>query len=239
MHLKKINTESNGYKAVRTVVSVVAGAGSGLTVECMSIPWVDALMKSKIGKGVCLMGVIPLATMASIAGHDASEAIIDAYAECWNMLADAVDNIQRKKTEADVDFNAKVTEKHDSPKDIPGPDATPAEEKKFIEEQIIGKYTPFEFDNIEKAQAFVEYTNDMIKHFGYVDLTAALYFNGIEVSPDIRAITQKFGWTADNPIRGVDQIHEHCYIVDAFNYKDISGVYQVLGINDFLKSEED
>lgn len=235
MHLKKINTESNGYRAVRKVVSVVAGAGSGLTVECMSIPWVNALMKSKVAKGVCLMGVIPLATIASLAGQGASEAIIDAYAECWNMLADAVDNIQRKKT----DVKPEVEKKYDVPKDIPGPNATPTEEKKFIEEHIIGQYKPFEFDNIEKAQAFVEYTNEMIKHFGYVDLTAALYVNGIEVSPDIRAITQKFGWTSDNPIRGIDKVHDHCYIVDAFNYKDISGVYQVLDINDFLKSEED
>lgn len=240
MHLKKINTHSNGYVAVRTVVSWVAGAGSGITVECMSIPWVNTLIKSKFTKGVCLMGVIPLATIASLAGKGATEGIIDAYAECWNMLADAVDKIQDTKTYAEaVDFTAKVTEEHDVPKDIPGPDATPAEEKKFVDERIIKRYQPFIFDNIEDAKAFVVYTNDIMRDFGYVDLTAVLYFNEIEVSPDIRAIVQKFGWTADNPIRGIDKVSENCYKVDAFNYKDISDVYKVLDVNDFLKSKED
>lgn len=230
MQLKKIDTTSENYKKIRGAIGFVSGAGAGLTLECMSIPWVKTIFKSRIARGVCLSGIVPMATLVSLLSRGTSETIIDAYAECWNGLVEKVNGREAPdisdwfKPEEDERIQTKMTFMGI---DIPGKNASPSEEKQFVDD-VIEAIRPFEFDTVEEAKKAIEDTHALFSSTNAVDL--CYYFSSVfgrTIPHEAYDIFLKYGWTQEDVKNwGVDKITGNVSVADMFNYHDISDVYE-------------
>lgn len=227
MQLKKIDTTSENYKKIRGAIGFVSGAGAGLTIECMSIPWVKTIFKSRIARGVCLSGIVPMATLVSLLSRGTSETIIDTYAECWNGLVEKVNGRESPdisdwfKPEEDERIQTKDTYKGI---DIPDADASVEVEKKFID-NVVGIDHPFSFDTEEEAKHFVEELFDYVEKYGHADIAWAFATVGKKLPGRLYDIALRFGWT-DTKGFGIEQVSEHHYMATVYNYHDISDVYE-------------
>lgn len=237
MKLKKIDTESKTYKNVRGGISFVSGIGAGIAFEAMSIPWFKTIFKSRLLKLACFGGVVSISTLVMEIGDAQARKIVDAYACCWNDIADFVNELHDDEIDDDEpDYDAKIND--DEPEvetkqtyvglDIPGKNATPIEEEQFIND-VVEAVRPFEFDTEEKAKEFVEDVAGYVNKFGHVDIAYAFAVSGHKLPIEVYDIALKFGWTTEDVKDwGVDKISDNLYIADVFNYHDISDRYQTL-----------
>lgn len=228
--LKKIDTESKGYRAIRGGISFVASAGSGWAFEAMSIPWVAAVFeKHRFMRYVSYLGVIPLALKAAEVGDELTKKSIDDCVFLWNVLADKV-NGEEDAIPEDEDFGIEVkTEKYYHGIKVPGFFYTPAEERKFINE-LVSKTSLFEFKTEEVAKRFVEILHDNAEQHGFVTISDAMFIRTGVVAPDeVRAHTDLWGWKADM-FAGVpvDKISDNEWIANLLNYIWIGDLFSVL-----------
>ncbi len=234
MQLKKIDTTSENYHKIRKAIGFVSGAGAGFTLECMSIPWVKATFKSRAMRFVCLSGIVPMATLVSLLSEGTAETIVDAYAECWNLIADRVNGREAPdisdwfKTEEDVRIQTKDTYKGI---DIPDANASTKVEKEFIDE-VVAADDPFLFKTEEEAKHFVEKLIYYIEKYGHADIAWAFATVSKTLPGRLYDIALRFGWT-DTKGFGVERrissyTGETYYKATVYNYHDISDVYETL-----------
>lgn len=229
MQLKKIDTTSENYHKVRGAVSFVSGVGAGFTLECMSIPWVKTIFKSRAMRAVCFSGIVPMATLVSLLSKGTAETIIDAYAECWNFVADKVNGREEPdisdwfKPEEDERIQTKDTYKG---LDIPDANASAKVEKEFIND-LVEADNPFSFKTEEEAKHFVEELFNYIEKYGHADIAWAFAMVGKKLPTKLYDIALRFGWTDTNGF-GIEQIGENLWMATVYNYHDISDVYETL-----------
>lgn len=227
MQLKKIDTTSEKYQKIRGAIGFVSGVGAGFTLECMSIPWVKTIFKSRIARGVCLSGIVPMATLVYLLSKGTSETIIDAYAECWNGLVEKVNGREAPdisdwfKPEEDARIQTKDTYKGI---DIPDADASVEVEKAFIDD-VVRIDCPFLFDTEEEAKHFVEEVAHYTEKYGHADIAWAFAVVGKKLPSKLYDIALRFGWT-DTKGFGIERIGENLWMATVYNYHDISDVYE-------------
>lgn len=231
--LKKIDTESKGYRAVRGGISFVASAGSGWAFEAMSIPWVSAVFeKNRFMRYVSYLGVIPLALKAAEVGDELTKKSIDGCVFLWNVLADKVNGEEDapEEYESSEPFGIEIkTERYYHGVKIPGPFSTPAEQREFITE-LVRKTAIFEFKTEEVAKRCVELLHEKAEANKFVTISDALFLREGFIAPDVvREHTDLWGWKADM-FSGVpiDKISDDHWIANLFNYMYVGDLYQVL-----------
>lgn len=234
MKLKKIDTTSENYHKVRGAVGFVSGVGAGFTLECMSIPWVKTIFKSRAMRAVCFSGIVPMATLVSLLSKGTAETIVDAYAQCWNFVADKVNGREEPDIsdwfKQEEDYSGVIQTKMTFMGiDIPGKNASPSEEKQFVDD-VIEAIRPFEFDTVEDAKKAIEDTHALFSSTDAVDL--CYYFSSVfgrTLPHEAYDIFLKYGWTKEDAKNwGVDKITDNVSVADMFNYHDISDVYETL-----------
>lgn len=227
--LKKIDTESKTYKNVREGISWFSGLGSGFTLECMSIPFMSALIKNRIVRLSCFSGIVTMSTLVTFIGHNMSSELVDSVAYCWNKGVDKLTELRNAEIDDDEPDEPEVETKQTYVGlDIPGKNATPIEEKQFIAD-VVDAVLPFEFDTEAKAKEFVEDIAGYVGKFGHVDIAYAFAASGHKLPFEVYDVALKFGWTTEDVKDwGVDKIAQTCYLADVFNYHDISDRYQTL-----------
>ena len=227
---KKIDTESSRYVKIRDFISNVCGLGSSLALECMSVPMVMGVFREhKALRLLCYAGIVPIATWVDLFSKGTTEAIIDNYAELYNILVD-----KYQDDEEDVPYvsytvgpEVEICHKYEG-LDIPGKDATPEEEKKFVDDVIL-KTTAFEFATEESAKEFAASIFSALQLFGFLELTSVFKWLKVDLPTEVRDILYKYGWTKDDMGSiSVEKTKEHTWIVDVFNYHDISEIYNIL-----------
>lgn len=230
--LKKIDTESKGYRAIRGGISFVASAGSGWAFEAMSIPWVSAVFeKNRFMRYVSYLGVIPLALKAAEVGDELTKKSIDDCVFLWNVLADKI-NGEEDEIEPDRSDIEIKTERYYYGVKIPGHFAHPADQREFINE-LVRKTGIFEFKTEEVAKRCVELLHDRAEQPGqhkFVTISDALFLRTGIIAPDeVREHTDLWGWKADM-FSGVpiDKISDDHWIANLFGYIYIGDLYQVL-----------
>ena len=228
--LKKIDTESKGYRAVRGGISFVASAGSGWAFEAMSIPWVAAVFeKNRFMRYVSYLGVIPLALKAAEVGDELTKKSIDDCVFLWNVLADKVNGEEETEFEPDRSDIEIKTERYYHGVKIPGPFATPAEQREFITE-LVSKTTIFEFKTEEVAKRYVELLHDNAEQHKFVTISDALFIRTGLIAPDeVREHTDLWGWKADMfSAMPIDKISDDHWIANLFGYIYVGDLYTVL-----------
>lgn len=227
--LKKIDTESKTYKNVREGISWFSGLGSGFTLECMSIPFMSALIKNRLVRLSCFSGIVTMSTLVSFIGHNMSSELVDSVAYCWNKGVDKLAELRDAEIDDDEPDEPEVETKQTYVGiDIPGKNATPIEEKQFIAD-VVDAVLPFEFDTEVEAKEFVEDVAGYVNKFGHVDIAYAFTVSGHKLPIEVYDVALKFGWTTEDVKDwGVDKISDNSYIADVFNYHDISDRYQTL-----------
>lgn len=227
--LKKIDTESKTYKNVREGISWFSGLGSGFTLECMSIPFMRALIKNRLVRLSCFSGIVTMSALVSFIGHNMSSELVDSVAYCWNKGVDKLTELRNAEIDDDEPDEPEVETKQTYVGlDIPGKNATPIEEKQFIAD-VVDAVLPFEFDTEAKAKEFVEDVAGYVGKFGHVDIAYAFAASGHKLPFEVYDVALKFGWTTEDVKDwGVDKISDNSYIADVFNYHDISDRYQTL-----------
>lgn len=229
MKLKKIDTESKTYKNVRSGIGFVSGLGAGFAFEAMSIPWVRSIFRSRLMHIACFGGVVSISTLIMEIGEEQARKIVDAYACCWNDIADFVNELHDAEIDDEEPDEPEVQTKRTPVSiDIPGKNATPDEEKQFIAD-VVGAVRPFEFNTEERAKRFIEDVAGYVNKNGCVDIAYAFAVSGNKLPIEVYDIALKFGWTTEDiESWGVDKISSDEYIADVFNYHDISDRYQTL-----------
>ncbi len=229
---KKINLESKGYKAFRSVVGIISGTGAGLTFECMSIPMVCGVLRNnRVLRLICYTGIVPIATIIDLMGKGAAESIVDSFAEVYNATLaakdDGFDYIDMEPEEPQVKFRHTYMGT-----DIPDKNATPEEEKKFVEEVVL-KTRVFEFDSEETAMGFATAMTTSLTYMGPLTLSTVLKWREWDVPSKARDILDKYGWTNEDIAKiAYEKTMENTWVVDAFNYRDISDQYVILNKGD-------
>ncbi len=230
MKLKKIDTESKIYNNIRNGIGIVSGLGAGFAFEAMSIPWFRSIFRSRLMHIACFGGVVSISTLIMEIGDEQARKIVDAYACCWNDIADFVNELHDAEIddeEPDDGYGVETKQTYVG-FDIPGKNATPIEEKQFIAD-VVDAVRPFEFETEDEAKQFVEEVARYVNKFGHVDIAYAFAVAGRKLPVEVYDIALKFGWSKDDAKDwGVDKIAENVYIADIFNYHDISDTYQIL-----------
>ena len=228
---KKIDLESKGYKALRKGVGMFSGAGAGWTLECMSIPWVQAVFShNKFVRIMCYSGIVPIAVLVDLLAEGTTETLIDSFADIYNLAVDKINGEDEKDApyvSYTVEPEAEVCHRFMGI-DIPGKDATPEEEKKFVDEVIL-KTTAFEFATEESAKGFAASLFSALQFFGCFELTSVFKWLQTDLPTEVRDILYKYGWTKDDMSSiSVEKTKEHTWVADVFNYHDLSDYYNVL-----------
>ena len=232
---KKVNLESKGYKAFRSVVGIVSGTGAGLTFECMSIPMVyGVLQKNRVLRLISYAGIVPIATIIDLIGKGAAESIVDSFAETYNLLVDKY----QKDDEEDFQYVNYTAEPEVEVRhtymgiDIPDKNATPAQEQKFVGEVVL-KTRVFEFDSEEAAMGFATAMTNVLTYMGPLSMSLVLKWREWDVPSEARDILDKYGWTNEDIAKiAYEKTMEDTWVVDAFNYHDISDQYVVFNKGD-------
>lgn len=225
-----INTESKAYKTFRNIASYASFTGGCLAFDSVVIPFVYAVLSSNKLRLARYLGMLGTYGISLVAGK-VSEMSID----------ETIDNL--------VEYiNLKDEEKNPSPEvdqfyrydeiDIPGKNATPEQEKDFVNDFVAKKHV-LEFETEEAAKLAVELASETIEKYGYCDLALFWAFNRFKepLPHEVYDIAVLYGWTKDDMKDwGVDKIDDGNYIADMFNYHSISNVYDILGSN---SSKED
>lgn len=233
--LKKIDTESKGYLAVREGISFVASAGSGWAFEAMSIPWVSAVFeKYRFMRYVSYLGVIPLALKAAEVGDELTKKSIDDCVFLWNVLADKVngeDNEYEYESSEPSDIEIR-SEKYFLGVKIPGTFARPEEEREFID-ALVRKLALFEFKTEEVAKRCVELLHEKAEANKFVTISDAIFLRvGVIAPEEVRTHTDLWGWKADM-FSGVpiDKISDDHWIANLFGYMWVGDLYHVFDDN--------
>lgn len=229
MKLKKIDTESKIYNNIRSGIGIVSGLGAGFAFEAMSIPWFRSIFRSRLMNIACFGGVVSISTLIMEIGDAQSKRIVDAYATCWNDTVDFLNKLHDAEIDdEEPDYFEVETKQTFAGIDIPGKNATPIEEKRFIAD-VVDTVRPFEFEKEADAKEFIEDVARYVGKFGHVDIAYAFAAAGRKLPIEVYDIALKFGWSKDDAKDwGVDKIAENVYIADIFNYHDISDTYQIL-----------
>lgn len=233
MQLKKINTESKTYKNIRGGISWFSGLGAGFTLEAMSIPWVKSVVNSKLMRLSCFGGIVTMSTLVMEIGRNYSAEVVDAFADVWNGGVDFVNGI-RAKHDDDDELNPEFkveTKKQFIGLDIPGRNATPKQEKEFID-GIVSETCPFEFSTEKEAKEAIENLVKYIENSNADSVDICSYFASVfgrKLPDEVYDICLRYGWTKDDIKNwGVDRIADDLYIIDLNNYHDISSSYEIL-----------
>lgn len=233
MKLKKIDTESKTYNNIRSGIGIVSGLGAGFAFEAMSIPWFRSIFRSRLMHIACFGGVVSISTLIMEIGDEQARKIVDAYACCWNDIADFVNELHDAEIDDEEPDEPEVETKQTfAGIDIPDKNATPIAEKEFIGD-VVDKVQPFVFETEDDAKKFVEDVAGYVNKFGLVDIAYAFAAAGKKLPIEVYDIALKFGWVKDDAKAwGVDKIYEDTYVADLFNYHDISDTYQVLDLKE-------
>lgn len=211
-----INTESKNYKRFRTVMEFASFTGGCIAFDSVVIPFVFAVnRKSVLGRALGILGTYGMSLIAGRVSEMSIDDAIDNLVDFIN-LRDA----KKNKVEEPEQYTYRGV-------DIPGKNATSEEEKEFVN-KLVEKVRPFEFDSEESARTFAENMASYINKFGHADMVLAFSVSGNKLSSECYDILIKYGWTSSDAFFGVDRIADNCYIVDCFNYHDISDVYEIL-----------
>lgn len=233
MKLKKIDTESKTYKNIREGIGIVSGLGAGFAFEAMTIPWFRSIFRSRLMHIACFGGVVSISTLVMEIGDEQARRIVDAYACCWNDIADFVNELHDAEIDDDEPDEPEVETKQTYVGlDIPGKNATPIEEGQFIAD-VVDAVLPFEFNTENAAKEFIEDISGYVGKFGHVDIAYAFAVSGHKLPREVYDVALKFGWTTEDVKDwGVDKISDNSYIADVFNYRDISDVYEILDLKE-------
>ena len=182
---------------------------------------------------VSYLGVIPLALKAAEVGDELTKKSIDDCVFLWNVLADKVNGEENEcecEYESSEPFGIEIkTERYYHGVKIPGPFATPAEEREFITE-LVRKMAIFEFKTEEVAKRCVELLHEKAEANKFVTISDALFLREGFIAPDeVREHTDLWGWKADM-FSGVpiDQISDDHWIANLFGYIYVGDLYTVL-----------
>lgn len=218
MYLKKIDTESNAYNFTRGATGFISFIGGGFAVESVLIPFIKIGFKSKIVRFASFVGTISLAVAAGSLAEGSGESIVDIYADCWNMIADKVNGTSEESTDEPISENDEKSVKN----------MTPEEELEYVHKYVEEKEL-FEFATEEEAKKAVEDLAETVNVYGFEDLGHIALAHKNTPTLDEFSVLIMYGWTKDDIQRiGVDKITDDKYIVDAFNYHNISNVYKTL-----------
>ena len=230
---KKIDLESKGYKALRKGVGMFSGAGAGWTLECMSIPWVQAVFShNKFVRIMCYSGIVPIAVLVDLLAEGTTETLIDSFADIYNLAVDKING----EDEEDAPYVSYTAEPEVEVRhkfigiDIPDKNATPEEEKKFVDDVVL-KTRIFEFDTEDGARELATELTTTLIYAGPVLLSGVFDVVGwtLKLPKEVRDILDKYGWVGDDKEKiAYEHSLENTWIVDAFNYHDISDQYVIL-----------
>ncbi len=224
-----INTESKAYKTFRNIASYASFTGGCLAFDSVVIPFVYAVFSSKKLRLARYLGMLGTYGMSMVAGRVAEMPIdetIDAIVEYINL----------KDEEKNPSPEVEQFYRYDGI-DVPGKNATPAQERIFIND-LVAKRHILEFETEEGAKHAIELASETVEKYGHCDLALFCAFAGKAPIPhEVYDIAVLYGWTKDDMKDwGVDKIDDGNYIADMFNYHSISEVYDILESN---SSKED
>ena len=233
--LKKIDMESKGYQRFRGAFSNISAAGTIWTYEAVVLPFVQAVWSgNKLGRLMrlaCYAGIISTGTVIGLVSKGYSETVVDTLAEGYNAL------LEKPKVVLVQDFiswyNEKAEENEEPSVSIDVDEhvknMTPEEELEYVHKYVEERKL-FEFTTEEEARRFAEKLIKNVNEFGFDDL-GHIAFNRSADNPTCSeySILILYGWTKNDIQRiGVDKISDNEYIVDAFNYHNISDFYKTL-----------
>ena len=219
-----INTESKAYKTFRNIASYASFTGGCLAFDSVVIPFVYAVLSSKKLRLARYLGMLGTYGISLVAGR-VSEMSIDETIDVLVEYINLKDEEKKQQPSPDVE----QWYRYDGI-DIPGKNATPEQEKDFINDFVAKKHI-LEFETEEEAKHAVELASDMVEKYGRCDLGLFCTFAGKAPIPhEVYDIAVLYGWTKDDVKDwGVDKIDDGNYIADMFNYHSISEFYDILG----------
>ena len=243
MKLKKIDTDSKAYNNFNDAVGFVSGVGAGFTLECMSIPWVKTVFKSRAMKLICLSGIVPVATRLALETNSTSHTIVDAFAYLWN---DFVDHVNGPEDTMDEIFGD--CDECDIPQanrkgtylgvEIPDANCTVKEEEAFVNELIqTSKVFWFSDNELDTARHMIETMTTSIKSYGYYSLASYFRLLGVingnvamfQIPDSIIDTLTVYGWViGDQDQWGIERDPISGYNLDLNNYHSIIDCYEVL-----------
>lgn len=217
-----INTESKAYKTFRNIASYASFTGGCLAFDSVVIPFVYAVFSSKklrLARYLAMLGTYGMSMVAGRVAEMPIDETIDAVVEYINLKD------EEKKSSPEVE----QFYRYDGI-DIPGKNATPAQEKDFVNDFVAKKHI-LEFETEEEAKRAVELASETVEKYGHCDLGLFCTFAGKAPIPhEVYDIAVLYGWTKDDVKDwGVDKIDDGNYIADMFNYHSISEFYDILG----------
>lgn len=237
--MKKINTDSRIYRALKDFSSFVGAIGSGLAVEAVLLPFTEWLWDwHPVFKNLSRVGVVVLSEIVAFKGMDKVEYAFDWTAEGYNLIADYV-NAKHEAEEAQANFIDASTPSNDYK------NFTPEEEKLRVNDFIVDTKL-LEFSSEEDAKAAGEWLFNQVTEYGFCDIWEFVKHKGIATDNGIftdvmEEILRRYGWEKNVAIDysgklgvgqfrvGVDRIGEKLYILDVFSYHDISHCYNIFG----------
>jgi len=239
MQLKKIDTESNGFRIARGAAGSAGAVGSMLCLDSVVMPFVYAVFpKHRLIRTVAFFGLIGLNDIIGLIGASGSKMAFDSYVDTWNELADGVNAlISDEKSEVETPRSDEVTEvttvKQYRGIDIPDENASVEDEKEFLD-KVLCELRPFEFKNKEYAQAAVEQIANIIAQNGCENLGHALrsILGQKSLPEEVYDIAVKFGWDrVDAKKFAVEYVSDDVWVADLFMWHDISDWTYVVNPN--------
>jgi len=211
----RVDTNSKNYTMFRKIMHYASFTGGCLAFDSAVMPWLEMLFgkKYRVFKYLGWLGTYGISLYAGSLASSGVDTALDS-------LTEMVNGGLWESEEGDATTIDGI--------DIPGKNATPNEELQFVH-ALVGKYHPFEFKSEKAAKGAVELAAAQIEKFGHCDIPLYFVLAGQDKLPyEAYDIALKYGWTADDVKDwGIDKINDDCYIVDMFNYHDISDLYHV------------
>ena len=235
MQLKKIDTESNGFRIARGIAGSVGAVGSMLCLDSVVVPFVYAIFpKNRLVRTVSFFGLVGLNEIIGLIGASGSKMVFDSYVDTWNTLADGVNaRVSDEQPEVEMPHSDEVTEvKQYRGVDIPDENASTEDEKEFLD-KVLCELRPFEFKGEDKAKEAVERVSNLATEYGCESLAHALIkVFGCDIPKEVYDIAIKFGWTRDDVAKfGVEYVSDGVWIADLFMWRDISKTVYVVNPN--------
>lgn len=201
--LKKIDFDSDKYNQFKNIVSFASGVGAGLTLECVTIPFVKAVMKNRLVRLACYGGIAALSVDTMLFAESTVEEIVDSFAFLYNSAIDVKDE---ETHEDDV---------QESWHDIRTDDTDNAS---VID--AIAKHDLYHFSNEDEAKAAVELlTKTVLQGDGsYVSVDAFCDIRDMikkNFTPTVIKGGSMYGWTGlmEKEI-GIEKQSDGSYVVD-------------------------
>lgn len=238
--MKKINTESAGYKFVRGAFGYAAFVGGAALCDIVAMPFIYADWTKHKGirvlRKMSLLGTYGLSLISGAAAQGGIEFAFDTLVEGYNNLVDFSKNAKPEKKNKKDAFYHETWEKAPTKVvaqylgiDIPGKNASLEKECRFVD-KLITETRPFEFSNELEAKKAVQALIDTAHKNGFATLAFWFDLIGREIPKNVRDILDMYGWN-DESVHdiGIDCINDgSLYMVDAYNYSNLALILQKL-----------